>query len=123
MASNPGGDAGGCGMSERELLKGSTDSLFLALLSERPMYGYEILREVERRSGGYFSMKEGTLYPALHRLERDGLIEGLWRTAPGGQYRRYYAISTHGVQHLKQRRVEWVNFSRAVNMVISGSTP
>ncbi len=123
MASNAGEDAGGCGMSERELLKGSTDSLFLALLSERPMYGYEILREVESRSGGYFSMKEGTLYPALHRLERDGLIEGLWRTAPGGQYRRYYAISNPGLQHLEQRRAEWLNFSRAVNMVIAGSTP
>ncbi len=108
-------------MSERELLKGSTDSLFLALLSERPMYGYEILREVERRSGGYFSMKEGTLYPALHRLERDGMIEGLWRTSPGGQYRRYYAISNRGLQHLEERRVEWVNFSRAVNMVIADS--
>ena len=116
-------DAGGCGMSERELLKGSTDSLFLALLSERPMYGYEILREVEHRSGGYFAMKEGTLYPALHRLERDGLIEGLWRTSPGGQYRRYYAISNPGLQRLEQRRVEWHKFSRAVNMVITGSTP
>lgn len=124
MASNGGKhDVGGCAMSERELLKGSTDSLFLALLSERPMYGYEILREVERRSDGYFSMKEGTLYPALHRLERDGLIEGLWRTSPGGQYRRYYAISNHGLQRLEQRRVEWLNFSRAVNMVITGSTP
>ena len=110
-------------MSERELLKGSTDSLFLALLSERPMYGYEILREVEHRSGGYFAMKEGTLYPALHRLERDGLIEGLWRTSPGGQYRRYYAISNPGLQRLEQRRVEWRKFSRAVNMVITGSTP
>ena len=109
-------------MSERELLKGSTDSLFLALLSERPMYGYEVLREVERRSEGYFALKEGTLYPALHRLQRDGLIEGLWRTSPGGQHRRYYAISDRGVQRLEQGRAEWLNFSRAVNMIISNAS-
>ena len=109
-------------MSERELLKGSTDSLFLALLSERPMYGYEVLREVERRSEGYFALKEGTLYPALHRLQRDGLIEGLWRTSPGGQHRRYYAISDRGVQRLEQGRAEWLNFSRAVNMIITKAT-
>ena len=108
-------------MSERELLKGSTDSLLLALVSERPMYGYEILREVERRSEGYFNMKEGTLYPALHRLERDGLVEGLWRTATGGQRRRYYAISRHGLQRLEQRRSEWRSFSRAVDMVIANA--
>ena len=109
-------------MSERELLKGNTDSLFLALLSERSMYGYELLREVERRSDGYFALKEGTLYPALHRLERDGLIEGLWRTVPGGQHRRYYAISDRGVQRLEQGRAEWLNFSRAVNMIISNAS-
>ncbi len=111
----------GCDVSERELLKGSTDPLLLALLSERPMYGYEILREVERRSDGYFNMKEGTLYPALHRLERDGLVEGLWRNAPSGQYRRYYAISKRGLQRLEQRRREWFNFSRAVNLIIADS--
>ena len=110
-------------MSERELLKGSTDSLFLALLSERSMYGYELLREVERRSDGYFALKEGTLYPALHRLERDNLIEGVWRSSPGGQYRRYYDISDRGLQRLEQGRAEWVNFSRAVSMVIAGATP
>ena len=108
-------------MSERELLKGSTDSLLLALLSERPMYGYEILREVESRSDGYFNMKEGTLYPALHRMERDGLVEGLWRTAPSGQYRRYYAISRQGLQRLEQRRTEWRSFSHAVDLVIASA--
>jgi PadR family transcriptional regulator PadR len=106
-------------MSERELLKGSTDTLLLALLSERPMYGYEILREIEQRSKGYFHMKEGTLYPALHRLERESLIEGLWRTAPGGQYRRYYAISARGAEQLQLRRSEWQSFSRAINMVMA----
>jgi PadR family transcriptional regulator PadR len=87
------------------------------------MYGYEVLREVERRSEGYFNLKEGTLYPALHRLERDNLIKGVWRTSPRGQYRRYYDISDRGLQRLEQGRAEWVNFSRAVNMVIADATP
>ena len=62
----------------RELLKGSTDTLTLALLAGKQMYGYQLVREMEQRSGGYFHLKEGTLYPALHRLERDGLLEGAW---------------------------------------------
>ena len=106
-------------MNERELLKGSTDSLLLALLIERPMYGYEILRHMEHRSQGYFHMKEGTLYPALHRMERDGLVDGLWHTAPGGQYRRYYAITQKGTQELSRRREEWQSFSHAIDLVMS----
>jgi PadR family transcriptional regulator PadR len=106
-------------MNERELLKGSTDSLLLALLVERPMYGYEVLRQIEQRSAGYFRMKEGTLYPALHRLERDNLIEGLYRNAPTGQYRRYYAITSKGTEELARRRNEWRNFSRAIDMVMA----
>lgn len=109
-------------MIERELLKGSTDSLLLALLAERPMYGYEIVREIERRSEGYFLLKEGTLYPALHRLEREALIEGLWRTVPGGQYRRYYGISPAGRHALERRAAEWQNFSQAINRVMAPNT-
>lgn len=108
-------------MNERELLKGSTGSLLLALLSQRPMYGYEILREIKQRSEGYFHMKEGTLYPALHRLEREGVIEGLWRTSPGGQYRRYYAISDKGLHQLAERRTEWADFSHAINLVMAST--
>lgn len=108
-------------MNERELLKGSTDSLLLALLAERPMYGYELLRELERRSKGYFHLKEGTLYPALHRLEREQLVEGLWRTAPGGQYRRYYAISVPGRHAFEQRVTEWQSFSKAIDLVMAPS--
>ena len=87
-------------MRERELLKGSTDSILLALLVERPMYGYELLRHMEQRSDGYFRMKEGTLYPALHRMERETLIEGLYRSAPTGRHRRYYAITSKGTEEL-----------------------
>ena len=58
--------------SKNELIKGSTDSLLLYLLGQQPMYGYQIIKELEKRSQGYFQFKEGTLYPALHRLEKAG---------------------------------------------------
>ena len=61
-------------MYRKELLKGSTETLILSLLTEESMYGYQLVKEMEFRSSGYFQLKEGTLYPALHRLERDGLV-------------------------------------------------
>src|SRR4030043_445446 len=82
----------------RELLKGNTDSLLLCLISRQPTYGYQIVKELEKRSNGYFQFKEGTLYPALHRLERDDLITGKWQILPNGQQRRYYYITENG-QH------------------------
>ncbi|MFC2032699.1 PadR family transcriptional regulator [Chloroflexota bacterium] len=60
----------------RELIKGSMDSLLLCLISQQSMYGYQLIKELERKSEGYFMFKEGTLYPALHRLERAGLVFG-----------------------------------------------
>lgn len=105
-------------MYNRELLKGSTDTLLLALLAREPMYGYQIVKEMERRSSGYFSFKEGTLYPALHRLERDGLVQGLWREAAGSQLRRYYHITPKGTEALGARELEWRQFSRAVDKVV-----
>ncbi len=103
---------------ERELLKGSTDGLVLSVISDSPTYGYELIRELERRSSGYFRFREGTLYPALHRMEKDGLIEGRWQTIPGGQERRYYHITVKGVEALSRRRTTWSNFSAAVRSVL-----
>ena len=64
--------------TERELLKGNTPTLVLAVLQAAPLHGYGIAREIERRSGNALKFKEGTLYPALHALEREGLITGAW---------------------------------------------
>ena len=58
-----------------ELMKGSSEPLLLCLIDQQPMYGYQIIKELERKSQGYFKFREGTLYPSLHRLERIGLIE------------------------------------------------
>ena len=102
----------------RELLKGSTDSLLLYLINNQPMYGYQIIKEIEKKSNGYFQFKEGTLYPALHRLEREGLIRGKWQKLPNGQERRYYHIQEKGQMVLNERLNTWRDFSQAVNMVM-----
>ena len=101
----------------RELLKGSTETLILSLLTEESMYGYQLVKEMELRSSGYFHLKEGTLYPALHRLERDKLVEGKWQDSPTGQSRRYYYITLVGYERLESMLHEWDLFSKAVNLV------
>jgi PadR family transcriptional regulator PadR len=101
----------------QELKRGSTAALILALLDERPMYGYEITKELERRSGGYFKATAGSLYPALHNLERDGLVRGTWREGEqpeSGPRRRYYFITEAGRQALAQARTEWGLFAERI---------
>jgi len=106
----------------RELLKGSTDSLLLCLISNQTMYGYQIIKELERKSNGYFQFKEGTLYPALHRLEKSGLIKGKWQKLESGQERRYYYITDNGQQALNERMAVWQGFSEAINLVMLPGT-
>ncbi len=105
-------------MQQQELLKGNTDTLLLALLQGESMYGYQIVKEANQRSNGYFAFKEGTLYPALHRLERANLIEGRWADTPASVRRRYYFITDRGRQELRERQREWRRFSSAMNSVM-----
>ncbi|MBI4284560.1 MAG: helix-turn-helix transcriptional regulator [Chloroflexi bacterium] len=102
----------------RELMQGNTDSLLLCLIVERPMYGYQIIKELEERSAGYFRFREGTLYPALHRLERAGLIAGKWQMLPSGQQRKYYHLTEKGRLSLAEKRGQWRDFLAAVNLII-----
>ena len=82
------------------------------------MYGYQIIKELEKKSDGFFQFKEGTLYPALHRLEKTGLIKGKWQKLPGGQERRYYYITAKGQQALNERLAIWQGFSEAVDLIM-----
>ena len=109
-------------MHQAELLKGNTETLLLVLMEAEPMYGYQLAKEVDRRSSGYFAFKEGTMYPALHRLERDKLVEGSWQDTPNGVRRRYYQITAKGRQALADRLSEWRRFSRAMNSVMLHET-
>jgi len=102
----------------RELLKGNTDALLLCLLERKQMYGYQIIKELEERSDGYFQFKEGTLYPALHRLEKAGLVAGHWEKLGNGQERRYYTITKRGTQALADKMKVWRGFTCAVNSIM-----
>jgi PadR family transcriptional regulator PadR len=105
----------------RELLKGSTDTLLLSLINLQPLYGYQIIKDLEKQSRGYFLFKEGTLYPALHRLEKSGLIRSKWEKLSNGQERRYYYITEKGQQALIERLETWRDFYTAVNLIMSPS--
>ena len=76
------------------------------------MYGYEIIQELERRSQGYFTFKEGLLYPALHALEADGLVASYWQDTPQGRRRRYYQLTESGKAALDPAVEEWTTFSK-----------
>ena len=102
----------------QDLMKGNIDSLLLCLISQQPMYGYQIMKELEGRSQGYFKFKEGTLYPALHRLERAGLVIGRWQVLPSGQQRKYYHITDKGLFSLVEKRGQWQDFLAAMNLII-----
>ena len=100
-----------------KLQKGCTETLVLSLLANESMYGYQLVREIDQRSNGYFRLKEGTLYPALHRLEREGLLDGRWEESPSRQSRRYYHITPAGLDRLESMLQEWGLFSRSVNLI------
>ena len=104
-----------------QLRKGSTPLLILNVLSREKMYGYQIMRELERRSDGYFAMTAALLYPALHQLEIDGLLEGNWQEGQGRRKRRYYTITPKGKKALAANRAEWDNFIAKLHMTLSSS--
>jgi len=101
-----------------EELKGHLDSLILAVLSAGPAHGYAIIEELKRRSGGTFALPEGTVYPALHRLERAGLLDSDW-SQESGRRRRVYKLTRRGRRQLDARRTEWRDFARAMDAVLA----
>lgn len=101
----------------KELMKGSTVILVLTLLGGKDMYGYEMTKELERRSDGLFTLKEGTLYPILHTLEVERLVDAYW-SEEGGRKRKYYRITEQGRKRLGEKRREWSLFSSTLDRVI-----
>jgi len=104
-----------------QIRKGSSEILILSLLVREPMYGYQITRELERRSSGYFDMKEGLLYPTLHRMEQAGLIAGEWRTGTGKRRRKYYRITDKGRHALRRQTAEWRTFTERLLHLLDAS--
>ena len=102
-----------------ETLKGHLDLLLLAAVQSRPAHGYAIADTLRARSDGAFDLPEGTLYPALHRLERAGLLSSQWSEV-NGRRRRVYQLTARGHRALAKRHDEWRAFARAVHAVVEG---
>lgn len=92
------------------MMKGSIDLLLLSLIAQRDLYGYEMIQVLKKLSENTYEMSEGTLYPALKRLERKKWITSYWNVTEGGR-RKYYHITDEGIQELeaKQRNWQWMN--------------
>jgi transcriptional regulator len=102
---------------ERELKRGSTELLILALLDERPRHGYDLSRLIDERSGGAITFHTASLYPTLYRLEDRGLVEGRWVERAGQRRRRYYRLTPSGRKVLAQQRSVWETFYVALDRV------
>lgn len=102
-----------------ELLKGSTKNLILAALSVKEMYGYEIVKEIRDVSDDLITLGEGSMYPALHELEKHGYLNSYWIEQKGTPDRKYYRITRKGRRLLKEAKHEWRLFSKVVNQIYS----
>ena len=103
---------------EKSLLSGSTPLLVLSLLRDGDKYGYEMVIELARRSDDTFQLKEGTLYPLLHTLEKNKYVTSYLHSNPGGRERKYYRLTDLGREQLEYKEKEWKLFSEKVNAVL-----
>jgi transcriptional regulator len=99
---------------EGEMLKGHLDMIVLAALAAAPAHGYAVIQEIRRRSGGAFDLPEGTVYPALHRLEQQGLLASRWTKSDTGRERRVYSLTRTGRRALTDRHAVWQRFAAAI---------
>lgn len=106
-------------MVNPELLKGSMITLVLKALAKRQMYGYEIMKELGRLSGGEIDVKEGTLYPILHQLETDKAIESEWTEGVGERKRKYYRLTRKGRALLKEKASQWESFRKVIDQMLA----
>ena len=102
------------------MLKGHLDAIVLAALEAGPAHGYAIIEAIKKASDSTFDLPEGTVYPALHRLEQAGLLSSTWVTPAGGRKRRVYALTRSGSNALAARRKAWTRFSQAVDSLLKG---
>ena len=103
------------------LKSGTIDLVLLSALQDRPRYGLEILEHIQARAGGQFDMKEGSLYPALHRLVKAGWVDSEWQpSTQGGAPRKVYHLTDSGLGALKDKRQEWQGLRGAVDALLLG---
>jgi len=104
----------------RELLRGVVEPLLLFLIGESPMHGYQIAKELDKRSQGHFKLTESTIYSALRRLEGKGLVLSWWQRVAREQSRRCYELTEKGRQILAEELAQWQKFHSAANKVMGG---
>lgn len=103
---------------DKELLKGSISIIVLRIISNHDSYGYEIIKEIDDASNGRLSFKEGTLYPILHALEKEKLIESYWESSEVGRKRKYYRLTNDGKSALIRKMNDFQYFVDTVNLVL-----
>jgi len=103
------------------ILQGTLDMLVLRALQLEPMHGWGITERIEQWSEEVLCVGQGTLYPALYRLERQGLVSSTWRTTENNRRARYYALTAAGRKHLAQEMKDWQRMARAINLVLDAA--
>ncbi len=110
--------------SERfDLLPGALDMMVLKTLTEGAQHGYSIVRHIQRRCQGALSIEEGTLYPALHRMEARGWVRASWGQSDSGRKAKFYVLTPRGRKELSQRVDSWARFTGAVSQVMGDFEP
>ncbi|TFE00170.1 PadR family transcriptional regulator [Jeotgalibacillus sp. R-1-5s-1] len=102
---------------DKEIMKGSIDILLLSLVSRQDMYGYEMVKSLKESSEDLYKMGEGTLYPALKRLEKKGWMESYWHEVDSGPRRKYYRITLKGQEELERKHGEWDKVTNLIKQV------
>jgi PadR family transcriptional regulator PadR len=105
----------------KELVGSTTSILVLSVLCESPTYGYHLAQIINERSGGLLKWREGTIYPMLHRLEKQGLIKGNWKVSDTTKPKRVYCLTDAGILALKEQHEEWNMFSAIMDKILGGS--
>src|SRR5471030_712545 len=107
----------------KKSLDGNMETLLLALLSEGPSYGYQMVQDLNAKAPGILKTGEGTIYPVLHRLEERELIQSSWRTGETGRQRRYYRITVKGKKAFADNRLQWAALTKVMATVLGSPAP
>lgn len=108
-------------MKQKEFIRTSGEMLILSLLEHRDMYGYEMIKSLLLQSDNVFELKEGTLYPMLHRLEKEGSLKSYSKKTENNRTRKYYKITNRGLQKLAEEKESWELYSKAIDSLIGFS--
>lgn len=102
----------------QNLARSVNEILILTAVGGERKHGYQIALEIEERSGGFFTFNHGTLYPILHHLEKEGLIDGSWADGDGRRKRKEYTLTAAGREHLRERAREWRTLCQRLSVLL-----